>query len=82
MTTPQSPLHARSGSDPFTIQEMFARKAAAACGTSGGYTCEKPIHVGIFFDGTNNNLERGKAEQPLGYANLNRMELAREFACA
>ncbi|RDI29468.1 putative alpha/beta hydrolase family protein DUF2235 [Pseudacidovorax intermedius] len=70
MTTPQSPLHARSGSDPFTIQEMFARKAAAACGTSGGYTCEKPIHVGIFFDGTNNNLERDKAEQPPSHTNI------------
>ncbi|RDI17348.1 putative alpha/beta hydrolase family protein DUF2235 [Pseudacidovorax intermedius] len=70
MTTPQSPNHARSGSDPFTIQEMFARKAAAACGTSGGYSCEKPIHVGIFFDGTNNNLERDKAEQPPSHTNI------------
>ncbi|RDI17354.1 hypothetical protein DFR41_11780 [Pseudacidovorax intermedius] len=79
MTTPQSPLNARSGSDPLTIQEMFARKAAAACGTSGGYSCEKPIHVGIFFDGTN-NLERDKAEQPPSHAN--HVGLAKELACA
>uniref|UniRef100_UPI0025E34837 T6SS phospholipase effector Tle1-like catalytic domain-containing protein n=2 Tax=uncultured Pseudacidovorax sp. TaxID=679313 RepID=UPI0025E34837 len=60
----------RSGSDPFTISEMFARKAAAACGTSGGYSCEKPVHVGLFFDGTNNNLERDKADTPPSHTNI------------
>ena len=79
MTTPQSPQHARSGSDPFTISEMFARKAAAACGTSGGYSCEKPVHVGLFFDGTNNNLERDKAEQP---PSPDCAGPAKELACA
>lgn len=69
------------GREPFTIQEVFQHKVAAACGATDGQSCEKPNHVGICFAGTNSKLERGKAEQLPSHANPH-IWSAKGLACA
>lgn len=70
MTTPVNPPDAKAGQRPLTPQEEIQRHAAAACSGTSALACEKDVHVGIFFDGTNNNMERDKAESPPSHSNV------------
>jgi len=59
--------HSRNARTP-TIRELAQRASAADCGSADGLSCQKEVHVGIFFDGTNNNLDR---DRPLkGHSNV------------
>jgi uncharacterized protein (DUF2235 family) len=46
-----------------TPRELSQRAATANPAAASGLTCTKEIHVGIFFDGTNNNMLRDKPEK-------------------
>ena len=70
MTTPQNPPSAASGTAPFTTREHLCRLAASGHGVASAMDCEKTIQVGIFFDGTNNNRDRDKAESPTSHSNI------------
>ncbi len=51
-----------------TAKELTQRAGHADPGCTDGLTCSKEIHVGIFFDGTNNNMYR---DRPLnGHSNI------------
>lgn len=46
-----------------SLEEKVRRAGATACiGGSGGTECASMIHVGIFFDGTNNNKKRDQLD--------------------
>jgi hypothetical protein len=53
-----------SGQRPLTFQEEWRRSAAMTCidYRQRENLCASMIHVGIFFDGTDNNRERDKVE--------------------
>lgn len=59
--------YARVGRQP-TARELCQRAATVDPALMDGLTCEKEIHVGIFFDGTNNNRDRDKPVQ--GHSNI------------
>ncbi|WP_167394952.1 T6SS phospholipase effector Tle1-like catalytic domain-containing protein [Variovorax boronicumulans] len=67
---PQNPPTAKAGLHPLTPKEEVLRHAAAACSDARTPDCQKTIHVGIFFDGTNNNMDRDKAEFPPSHSNV------------
>lgn len=46
-----------------TARELCQRAASADPGKADALTCSKEIHVGLFFDGTNNNLIRDTRDQ-------------------
>ena len=51
-----------------TAKELAQRAGNVDPGCTDGLTCSKEIHVGIFFDGTNNNMYR---DRPLkGHSNI------------
>lgn len=58
--------------DAFTrmTRQPTPRELAGRCSTAmaPGASCSKEIHVGLFFDGTNNNMERDKPK--LGHSNI------------
>lgn len=70
MTTPQNPPDAKAGFRPLTPKEEVQRHTAAACSNTPTPDCQKTIHVGIFFDGTNNNRDRDKAQSPPSHSNV------------
>jgi uncharacterized protein (DUF2235 family) len=47
---------------PLSAREDMLRQAAAACASSRMPNCDKTVHVGIFFDGTNNNKKRDQED--------------------
>lgn len=51
--------HSRNARRP-TIRELAQRASAANIEAADGLNCQKEIHVGIFFDGTNNNRDRDR----------------------
>jgi uncharacterized protein (DUF2235 family) len=59
--------HARSARQP-TPRELCQRAAGADPGSVDGLNCTKVIHVGLFFDGTNNNMVRDKPIE--GHSNV------------
>lgn len=46
-----------------TARELCQRAASADPAKANGLSCSKEIHVGLFFDGTNNNMERDLRDQ-------------------
>lgn len=50
------------GLRPLSAREEMLRQSAAACALSLTPNCDKTIHVGIFFDGTNNNKKRDQED--------------------
>lgn len=46
-----------------TPRELSQRAATASPAAASGLTCTKEIHVGVFFDGTNNNRQRDQPEK-------------------
>lgn len=68
----QNPLPPRnpslSAKDIQRLTETYAKKGLAVLATP---SCTKRIWVGLFFDGTNNNLERDKPEK--GHSNVARL---------
>jgi Uncharacterized alpha/beta hydrolase domain (DUF2235) len=59
--------HSRTLRKP-TPRELCQRASAADATSADGLSCTKEIHVGIFFDGTNNNRDR---DRPLkGHSNI------------
>lgn len=52
----------RAGRKP-TVRELCQRAASADPAKADGLICSKEIHVGLFFDGTNNNMVRDMADQ-------------------
>lgn len=51
-----------------TARELCQRASHVDPAATDGLQCSKEIHVGIFFDGTNNNMER---DRPLlGHSNI------------
>jgi len=50
--------------------EEQSKIAAAACSTTSDLPCNIPVHVGLFFDGTNNNLERDRKGTRIGVIDL------------
>ena len=66
--TPKNPGDfSRSARKP-TARELAQRGAAADTSAVNGLCCTKEIHVGIFFDGTNNNMDRDRAGK--GHSNV------------
>jgi uncharacterized protein (DUF2235 family) len=59
--------HARNARKPVP-RELCQRAAAAGQSSVDGLSCTKEIHVGLFFDGTNNNMMRDKPGQ--GHSNI------------
>ncbi len=59
--------HSRNDRQP-TVEELCRRAALADAGTASGLSCQKEVHVGIFFDGTNNNMDRDRPEK--GHSNV------------
>lgn len=59
--------HARASRKP-TARELAQRAGQACISDADGLSCTKEIHVGIFFDGTNNNMERDKPDD--GHSNV------------
>lgn len=59
--------HSRASRKP-TPRELCQRAAIVDPAQADGLECTKEIHVGIFFDGTNNNLIRDKPQQ--GHSNI------------
>lgn len=51
--------HSRTLRKP-TPRELCQRAGSADAASGDGLSCTKEIHVGIFFDGTNNNMKRDK----------------------
>lgn len=51
-----------------TARELCQRAAHADPASADGLSCSKEIHVGLFFDGTNNNMERDKPVN--GHSNI------------
>lgn len=51
-----------------TARELSQRACAADASQMNGLSCIKEIHVGIFFDGTNNNMDRDRPEK--GHSNV------------
>jgi len=51
-----------------TARELAQRAGHADPACADGLVCTKEIHVGIFFDGTNNNMERDRQVQ--GHSNV------------
>ncbi len=50
------------GLRPLSAREEMLRQSAAVCALSLKPNCDKTIHVGIFFDGTNNNKKRDQED--------------------
>lgn len=46
-----------------SARELCQRAASADPAKADGLSCSKEIHVGLFFDGTNNNMERDLRDQ-------------------
>jgi uncharacterized protein (DUF2235 family) len=46
-----------------TPRELSQRAATANLATASGLTCTKEIHVGVFFDGTNNKMSRDQPQK-------------------
>lgn len=66
--TPRNPgNHSRNARQP-TVRELGQRAATTDASTASGLCCEKEIHVGIFFDGTNNNKDRDRPDK--GHSNV------------
>jgi Uncharacterized alpha/beta hydrolase domain (DUF2235) len=59
--------HSRNARTP-TAREQSGRAAAVDTGAASGLACEKEIHVGLFFDGTNNNMKRDRPSS--GHSNI------------
>lgn len=59
--------HSRNARRP-TGRELSQRAATADAGAASGLCCQKEIHVGIFFDGTNNNMDRDRPDR--GHSNV------------
>lgn len=51
-----------------TPRELSERASSANASAANGLTCSKEIHVGIFFDGTNNNRDRDRQQR--GHSNV------------
>lgn len=65
---PKNPrAFSRSSRSP-TPRELSDRATAVNAGAASGLTCVKEIHVGIFFDGTNNNRDRDRPQR--GHSNV------------
>ena len=58
------------GSRPLSMREKIQRSDATACidRTDKRTLCDTQVHVGIFFDGTNNNMVRDRPK--LGHSNV------------
>ena len=60
---PKNPgAFSRSARSP-TPRELSDRATAVNAGAASGLSCVKEIHVGIFFDGTNNNRDRDRPQR-------------------
>lgn len=51
-----------------TARELSQRACASNAEQASGLSCVKEIHVGIFFDGTNNNMDRDRPDK--GHSNI------------
>ncbi|RBL14823.1 DUF2235 domain-containing protein, partial [Xanthomonas oryzae pv. oryzae] len=51
-----------------SARELSQRASKACFSSVDGLSCTREIHVGIFFDGTNNNMERDRPVQ--GHSNI------------
>ena len=51
-----------------SAKELSQRAGTVNAGTASGLSCTKEIHVGIFFDGTNNNMDRDRPDK--GHSNV------------
>ncbi|UZK16010.1 T6SS phospholipase effector Tle1-like catalytic domain-containing protein [Xanthomonas oryzae] len=51
-----------------SARELSQRASKACLSSVDGLSCTRAIHVGIFFDGTNNNMERDRPLQ--GHSNI------------
>jgi Uncharacterized alpha/beta hydrolase domain (DUF2235) len=69
---PGGPKYNPDNPDAFLrmTRQPTPRELAGRCSTATapGAECSKEIHVGLFFDGTNNNMERDKPK--LGHSNI------------
>lgn len=63
MATDNLPLEL-PGLRPLTSVEYAQRLSAYGCLNTAKPECAQMIHVGIFFDGTNNNMQRDKLDVP------------------
>ena len=59
--------HSRTARTP-TARELAHRAACVNPSAADGLTCTKDIHVSLFFDGTNNNMERDRPDK--GHSNI------------
>ncbi|RQO50979.1 DUF2235 domain-containing protein [Variovorax sp. KBW07] len=53
---------AQSGERPLSFREQIQKAGAASCAASRGPHCDFQVHVGVFFDGTNNNRQRDQLD--------------------
>lgn len=75
--TQQNPgAHSRNARQP-TVDEQCQRAASCNADQASGLCCVKEIHVGIFFDGTNNNRDRDRPFK--GHSNIVSLFDAHEF---
>jgi Uncharacterized alpha/beta hydrolase domain (DUF2235) len=51
-----------------TAKELSQRAGATNAADASGLCCTKEIHVGVFFDGTNNNMDRDRPDK--GHSNV------------
>lgn len=65
---PELPGSHRRASRALTPRELCQRAGTADAQKADGLSCAKEIHVGLFFDGTNNNMLRDLPE--LGHSNV------------
>lgn len=60
---PGLPSDQSRASRKLSARELCQRAASADPAKADGLSCSKEIHVGLFFDGTNNNMERDLRDQ-------------------
>lgn len=60
---PELPGDQSRATRKLTARELCQRAATADPGKADGLSCSKEIHVGLFFDGTNNNMNRDLPDQ-------------------
>lgn len=70
MSTEALPQIALPGERPLSTRERIQRSDATACidRTDKRTLCDTHVNVGIFFDGTNNNMDRDRPQ--LGHSNV------------
>lgn len=54
------PQQAQTAGQPFSSLQQLRRAIAVSKGATSEPSCSIEVHIGVFFDGTNNNMERDK----------------------